>query len=120
MTTQIGCNFCGEESVEAIMFFVKVLLFLLFHVALPNNVWYVYVEFELYKVMELQYGKTSMMSAIFQTDKADISCPFIVQHTSLKRQDTEEAKIIHFPCAFINCVVPVTHVAQPKRLWIIT
>ena len=102
------------------MVFVKILHFLLFHAALPNNMWHIYVDFELFKVLELHCGKTNMISAIIQTDKVDISCPLIVQHAAIKRQDKREVRLFNFPCAFMDAVIPVTYDAQPKRLWTIT
>ena len=91
------------------MFFFKIYLLLLFHAALSNKVWHVYVDFELSKVIELQYSMTNMISAIIQT--SGISCPYITQDT---------AQTISFPCAFLQSVIPVTDDAQPDHAWTVT
>ena len=84
---------------------------LLFHAALSNKVWHVYVDFELFKVLEFQYRMTNMISVITQTDEADIACPYITQGT---------AQRISFPCAFLQSALLITNDAQLNHVWTVT
>ena len=108
------------------MFLVRILFLLLPHAAFSNNTWHVYVDFEVFKVTELQRDATNMISAILQTEDADISCPRITQ-AAQTTHNTADKKTFNSPCAYLESAASVTYdplsdyiwtIACPDVLWI--